>query len=69
MTCALSTNGSAVCWGRYGVVPTPAFSFLAVKAAGWTACGLKADGGVECWGSPGNQAGPELTVPLGFTTP
>lgn len=52
-TCALRTDGSAVCWGRddYGQASPPAGArFLQVSAGGLHTCGILTDRSLACWG-------------------
>ena len=63
-TCALRSDGTAVCWGDNGggQTETPEGSFSSVSAGNSHSCGLRADGTVECWGA--NEYG-QATAPGG----
>ena len=55
-TCALRTDGSAVCWGDNAegqAEPPTGERFTAVSAGGLHTCALRADGSAVCWGDIG----------------
>jgi len=61
-TCAVTTNGSVLCWGNYilfsSLVPTPVSGVtqhITALATGWDHnCGLTSNGNVVCWGGNWN---------------
>ena len=53
-TCALRSNGSAICWGwnEYGQASPPeGEQFVSVSSGTVHTCALRPDGSVACWGS------------------
>ena len=51
--CGLTTDGSAVCWGKYrtGLETTPAGEiFTSISSSSQHACALSTDGTAACWG-------------------
>ncbi|WP_419916854.1 RCC1 domain-containing protein [Candidatus Poriferisodalis sp.] len=64
-SCALRSDGTAVCWGSNveGKASPPEGTFTAVSAGGHHTCALRSDGTVACWGSDefGQSSPPEGT--------
>ena len=73
-TCALDSDGSAVCWGSIGalhawppwgeisIVATSGEKFIDISSGTFHSCGLKHNGSAVCWGA--NYAG-EISPPQG----
>ncbi len=53
-TCALRSDGSAICWGdaRYGQTSPPeGATFMSISAGGLHTCAIDTNGAAVCWGS------------------
>jgi hypothetical protein len=69
-SCALTTDGRALCWSfrTPAVEPAPGHAFVAVDAAVVMGCGLEAAGDVYCWGNNGFGELGSGTITPGDTT-
>jgi hypothetical protein len=70
-SCALDTNGFAICWGYsgYGETNPPAGPMLLVDAGEYTSCFINTDSALECRGKEHDSvSGPFTDVSVGFTT-
>lgn len=51
-TCAITIEGSLVCFGKYAKDLAPPSGKFTQVAVGWAhACGLRLNGSIDCWGS------------------
>ena len=62
-TCAVKTDGHAVCWGWTATgqttIPAGLGTVAAIAAGGYRTCAIRTDGTVACWGADGSgQARP-----------
>jgi alpha-tubulin suppressor-like RCC1 family protein len=68
MSCVLTTDQRALCWGSGDASPQPSAGAddLVAIAVGEFACGLTASGTARCWSAPGSAA-TEVAAPGPFT--
>ena len=72
-TCAITDEGSVVCWGdnSHGQLDAPSGAFIDVNARPRNSCGVSTEGPVECWractgvGECDAPAGAFLSVAVG----
>jgi alpha-tubulin suppressor-like RCC1 family protein len=52
-SCALQSNGEAVCWGdaSFEQASPPKAAFQSIEAGGRHICGVERSGEVICWGT------------------
>ena len=60
--CAVTTEGTTLCWGASPPGAAPVKSLLQVATGGDFACGIAADGTLACWGADADVTG---NVPAG----
>ena len=59
LTCGLTADGTAVCWGGWSfgrISPTSENRFLSVSSGGDFACGIMPDATIGCWGDNYREA-------------
>lgn len=64
-SCAVTTGGAIVCWGRDFGAPPAGTGFVKVSVGESHACALRSDGSIACWGQ---DSGGSNAVPPGTYT-